>query len=343
MADSSSRKENHTLSGDWLQELSGQILVRANLDLIDMPLKIQNERDAIDQNKDLLNSSFFANMANLGASLSFADDRILTNMGNPTRVASDGSRVIARMTPTSFEEGNPPLVLKPPFGVPLAFADNGSSGVGLWSESSTPYNRLQRNLETYRELHLGFLRDQSGAYLYDAYQATDAIAKYTDAITRESSATGVPENLIRAILFREQIFYSVVDATDQSRVRIGLSASASVGLAQIFPETAYWAERVIVNGAPATELQKEYEAKIMGSQMRKVLLQKLENNEENIHYAALILAAEAKKLEIDLSTATEWQLQQVLAAYNGSGQEAQRYGVETFEYYNAYRRYYQSQ
>jgi len=70
---------------------------------------------------------------------------------------------------------------------------------------------------------------------------------------------------------------------------------------------------------------------------RDQMLISLRNPEKNIEYVARVLQWKASERGMaDLTSLTDEQKSTLFAAYNGSGDAAQTYGVQTLEYYNVF-------
>ena len=176
------------------------------------------------------------------------------------------------------------------------------------------------------------------------------INNYDDVISKVSSEVGIPKELLQSILFREQIFYSLGDATDVDRVKIGHLTglnkikykniggyfnSASIGMGQIFPDVAGEAEAAVQQAQNIPPGQKV-------SYTDEQLFERLQDPNTNIYYVAMELARRAKEYGIDLKNASQEDIEKVLARYNGTGDEAAQYGRETYKYYDAFNKYNQA-
>ncbi|MDL2281451.1 hypothetical protein LJC10_06325, partial [Selenomonadales bacterium OttesenSCG-928-I06] len=163
----------------------------------------------------------------------------------------------------------------------------------------------------------------------------NTIDKYDDAITKASSEIGIPKEVIQAVLFREITFYSPADVTDVTRTKtlwgLGQTHTASIGLGQIFPKTAIDAEKAL-NDKMKVKNYREY--------THDEMFERLQDPELNIYYTAIVLAHKADLLgDLELGTGNRDNIEKVLARYNGFGDTAAKYGRETYQYYEAFKKY----
>lgn len=212
------------------------------------------------------------------------------------------------------------------------YASAGMSDVGGIYGQTQRFSTLYETLKSLRNEHVGLGR-MGWNVVNDAADALNTITKYDSTINKVSVESGIPKAIIQAILFREQIFYSLSDATDVARVKFGHATglnkvsdkfnSASIGLGQIFSETAMAAEKRILGA--------EYS--------RDEMSRRLQDDTTNIHYVALVLAYEVDRAKIDLNNGNGEDIERLLAKYNGTGDAAVQYGRETYQYYEAFKRY----
>lgn len=71
--------------------------------------------------------------------------------------------------------------------------------------------------------------------------------------------------------------------------------------------------------------------------MSRYSWKRLQDPETNIYYVGLVLKMKAKKLNIDLSTATRKEKIKVLAKYNANIPTA--YGHHVIKYYDLFKKY----
>jgi hypothetical protein len=150
------------------------------------------------------------------------------------------------------------------------------------------------------------------------------VTKYDKMIDITSKKTRVPQEMIAAILFREIACYSIADKNlDYSLSKLG--RECSIGEGQIFPSTAIRAEIIVYD----QQLHSEGE-----------LVEILSVGYANVYYVGLVLQSIAKKGNINLQNATSVQIETVISRYNGTNDNAARYGRETMEYYEVFKDYY---
>lgn len=239
-----------------------------------------------------------------------------------------------------------------------AYAGGGAYGgeeYGVGVEGPFPASKpvgvnyqLQQNVRLYDALkqkadeHLGWKK--VGA-MNSAADALNTITKYDDTITKVSSETGIPKELLQSVLFREQIFYDPGDATDAARVRFGQKSGlnrlhrnfddASFGLGQIFAKTALYAEEAFQRMANIPENQRVRYSKAD-------MIERLQDPATNIYYTGMSLAVIANELGVDIKNASKDDIKRILARYNGSGDDADNYGDESYHYYDVFKRYNQN-
>ncbi|MEG0836248.1 MAG: hypothetical protein RR413_12485, partial [Christensenellaceae bacterium] len=154
--------------------------------------------------------------------------------------------------------------------------------------------------------------------------AIKIIDKYDVDIASVAEEYGVPANLIKSVLYREQTFLMPFeDFADQ------INETSSLGLGQIKAETAIEAENQY-----SGEYRKSIDNEKDIDEMRKTLA----NPHKNIEYIAMVLAMEANELGINLlgKELSKEDIAAVFGKYNGSGDSAKKYGEETLRYYNVF-------
>ncbi|WP_455716292.1 hypothetical protein [Anaerosporobacter sp.] len=153
--------------------------------------------------------------------------------------------------------------------------------------------------------------------------------------------------MIQAVLFRELICYGYEDIGMDLLVKnyyipkdipfsdyqickmFGIEkiqkrcSDCSTGLGQIFAKTAIDAERGI---------NRNYKLDSNKEEDLWKMWKKLQDDETNIYYVALVLKNEARKLNIDISKATRQEQIKVIGQYNGNI----AYGKAVIEYYDIF-------
>lgn len=180
------------------------------------------------------------------------------------------------------------------------------------------YAELIRGLERLRKEH-GLQKYPLG-YKYNTVSALETQKKYVPTIKRTSKLTGVPENMIYSILFREMMCFKADDYLDS--VKEVLRGDASLGLGQIFIHTALEAERFRFGDVIHS-----------WDDMKNLLL----DNTTNIYYVGLVLLHAGSMVGIHITSDYNFDsIEKVFARYNGTNEAAAKYGKETAQYFEVY-------
>jgi hypothetical protein len=210
-------------------------------------------------------------------------------------------------------------------------SDQGTNGDSDESDNLT-YDKLTSELCTLSSNHLSYGTKVKAIY-QDQKQCVDVILGYDSRITEISQQLGVPKEMIQAIMYRELTCMGADDIAADVAVAAGLRKDSSTGIGQVFAETAIKAEK-IVNGDK--ELNPENKDDI------KKVWQWLQDDNTNIYYIGLVLKSIAIESKIDLSNVSRQQMEAIIARYNGFGSDAARYGSQTMQYYDLFKRYKQN-
>ncbi|WP_458783577.1 hypothetical protein [Vallitalea sediminicola] len=223
---------------------------------------------------------------------------------------------------------------------------------------------LRNQLVTLVKEHLHFIEENKNIGFYSTNKSIDMVLNNDNTISYVSGRLGVPKALIQAILLKEIRMYDMRDAVADSfvmenyrfedeieryqqltwvqKLLIGppkvngpMRKDSSTGLGQIFARTAIashnWGiDKDYVEGEKL-DYDDWHDSKNMWYQ--------LQDSKTNIFYVGLVLKYKASLLGIDLDTATNEQLQQLLARYNGFGDAAAEYGRETKEYCDLFSKF----
>lgn len=150
--------------------------------------------------------------------------------------------------------------------------------------------------------------------------ALNTINKYMQVIDKVSKDLNVSKEMVESVLFREIRCFSPDDNADWLKIR--LRGDASIGLGQVTISTAQKAEAATNSTGKSPYTNKQMEDMLW-------------NDKTNIEYVGKVL----KMVATDLNQSSTVSSSQVLAGYNGSGEEAQRYGNETMVYADAFTAY----
>ena len=69
----------------------------------------------------------------------------------------------------------------------------------------------------------------------------------------------------------------------------------------------------------------------------KNMWNKLQDDDTNIYYLALILREKAKILGVNITSDNVSIIEKIISRYNGSGTKAEIYGRHTIEYYKVFK------
>lgn len=164
-------------------------------------------------------------------------------------------------------------------------------------------------------------------------------------ITEISNTQKVPKALIQSIIFYEQLHLQYSDLFADSIVENNYSSKtsatsnskdlfkkddSSTGLGQIFARTAIDAEININKSTLNSDNPEDV----------KNMWLKLQDNNENIYYVALVLKRKAKLVGKNISKASNEDIKRIFARYNGSGSDSTLYGNRVFDYYQVFNTLY---
>lgn len=186
---------------------------------------------------------------------------------------------------------------------------------------------LYNTLAEYRKEHLSILTKIKSDRTMD--EAFNAVFDNDYRISDVSKILGVPKAIIQSIIFREQICIGLEDSLADELVKSGNRVDSSTGLGQIFAATAIDASNDID--------RTTYDSKNISD--LNYMWWTVQTDYANIYYIGLILKHWAKIFNINLNNASEEEIIQVLARYNGTGDKALQYGQQTILYYDAFIQY----
>ena len=190
------------------------------------------------------------------------------------------------------------------------------------------------------------------------YEAMQKVLGYDQEITAAAKKYDIEKEMIQAVLFQEIRFYNVGDPIGDSLVRqsfayderlkayvegevlfapqavLGYRRSSSTGLGQIHTSTAIDAinsynERNSKNDN--SYIGKIYDLDILED--REEIWYALQDDSYSIEMVALVLLYEKR------NRGDEWTIRNVLKAYNGSGELAEKYATVALQYYEAFKKY----
>jgi hypothetical protein len=212
---------------------------------------------------------------------------------------------------------------------------------------------------------LNFVEENKNVGYNSTDECIDIVLKYDDTISKVSKELGVPKAMIQAILFKELRMQDARDTLadgyvmeyyrfnhavedydelpiwqkifiDPPKSTLPMREDSSTGLGQIFAKTAINSYNVAIQRGDISGQKIDYND---WHQREKVWDALRTDDKKNIFYATLVLKNEAANLKIDLSKASNTQIQSTLARYNGTGSAAAEYGKETLQYYNLFNKY----
>jgi len=114
-----------------------------------------------------------------------------------------------------------------------------------------------------------------------------------------------------------------------------MRGDSSTGIGQIFARTAIEAHNSAIARGDISGQNIDY----ANINERKEVWYGLRSDETNIFYAGVVLRHKAESLGVNLFNASGSQIEQSLSRYNGSGDAAKEYGIETKQYYDLFLQY----
>ncbi|MEN8907656.1 MAG: hypothetical protein ABF289_17030 [Clostridiales bacterium] len=205
--------------------------------------------------------------------------------------------------------------------------------------NSAPKDDLTIELESTSKTHLEELNLNNS--LFSTKEIVEIINKYASTIEKTGTELGLNYNLIKSIIFREQLLFNFDDyfadslvenyykEKDENTEDVNNKTDSSTGLGQIFAKTAISAENTI----------NKSEMSIDNSDDIKDMWFNLQNDETNIYYIGLVLKEKVVNNNIDLSSNNPDSLMKLFEKYNGNGDEAVQYGNQTYDYYTIFEKY----
>ena len=184
------------------------------------------------------------------------------------------------------------------------------------------------------------------AQLISQQKAAKILEKYDGHIRSVAERYGVPEAVIKAILFQEMTMVDAMDPLADIAVLLGprFKRDSSTGYAQIFGYVGVNAINFAVDRGLAT-----YESLGIASDhrldpsnqhdVRKVWLKLYRDRKANIEIATLNILAAADEMtgRIDFTSFSDDELKLVLTRYNADVKHVTPYGEQAFELYKAFR------
>lgn len=180
-------------------------------------------------------------------------------------------------------------------------------------------------------------------------EAMKTVILYDDVITDAAKKYDVEKEMIQSVLFQEIRFYGLDDPIADELVKksyeyetkkeiyelggsflppipvIGYRTDSSTGLGQIFAKTAIEA---------TNWYQEDMVYDYSNIEDRKEMWFSLQNNSYNIDMIGMVLAYKRECIKGD-----DYTVKDILKAYNGSGQLAEKYSDVAILYYDAFRQY----
>ncbi|MEA4854427.1 MAG: hypothetical protein VB082_09170 [Christensenella sp.] len=236
------------------------------------------------------------------------------------------SSVVGEPQPQPTQVPQPVPRTKSPWdGEPDAQPQYGEEGIiqPAAGETTELEKLLQEDMETITKLKS----------IKSPKEAVKVVDENDKLIQKTAKKYGVPPAMLQAVLLRENGFLGIDDEFADTAVKIGLKADSSTGIGQVTAKTAIKAENFLNHGTTGyIPLDPENKA-----DLRK-MWDKLQDDEYNIEMMAKVLKYEAVRESIDLNNASMEQIELVLSRYNGTGENAVRYGEEVMRYYDLYNR-----
>ncbi len=200
---------------------------------------------------------------------------------------------------------------------------------------------------------------------YSNSAALDKVLELDEIITDVSNKYDVEKEMIQSIMFREIRCYGLDDPVADTLVQksysyeeqkedyiewsnslswiegwkllfrqppdavIGYRLDSSTGIGQIFAKTAIKSYNEYYH--------TDYDSKNWKD--LKLFWNKLQEDEFNTEMVALILKSNANEFGYDINNLSSQQLKEVLARYNGTNQNAKKYGDVVREYYYSFKEY----
>lgn len=211
-----------------------------------------------------------------------------------------------------------------------------SDYIDKYKEYQSISNELKTQVEedSYRHKKLGFY------YIFNYEYTMDALKKLDSVIEETAKAQKMPKALLTSVLFREMMFMGQEDLLDGVKVIGG----KSMGICQIGIQNARYNENT-VHGKES----------VISSKSDDEIAEMLQNPNQAVYFCAVQLRARAITLtgnkNVRIYDLNEKQIQKVLAEYNqsyipktiGPVKTKERYGVETYKYYQIISRLYEFQ
>lgn len=177
-------------------------------------------------------------------------------------------------------------------------------------------------------------------------RAQQILSRYDEWIRTVSARYGVPEALIKAILYQEMTQIDIADPIADLTARSGLfgKQDSSTGYAQIFGYVGLNAINFAVDRGIATyeSLGVECDHALdpdNKSDVRLVWKMLHDNPKANIEIATLNLIAAADEVvgRVDFGSLTDDELKLVMTRYNSNVRRITSYGEQVFRFYEAFR------
>ncbi len=180
--------------------------------------------------------------------------------------------------------------------------------------------------------------------IYSSKQVLSLIEKLAPLIRRIGGEYGVPEECVKAVLYREMKEIDLLDAAADAAVRFGLfgKKDCSTGFAQIFSYVAIraldFAEGRGIETAENLGIERPLSEK-NPEDIRRIWLRLNEDREFNLRMGTLNLLAAAEEVvgSTDFSRFTEEETKKVFSRYNANTRRVTAYGEEVYGYFLRFR------
>jgi hypothetical protein len=217
---------------------------------------------------------------------------------------------------------------------------------------------LRNELNKSMDKDLNFVEKNKNIGFNSTDESIDIILDHDKEITEASEKYNVPKEVIQAVMLKELRMKDGLDVVSDTSVdnyfayqramenysnlpawqkaitpvpqpSLPMKEDSSTGPGQIFIKTVIEAEKEVNENEIDSSDWKE----------REKIWNELKNDEKNIDYMGLVLKSKAQEKGIDLSNATDEEIETVIASYNGSGDAAAEYGEEVKGYSETFYNY----
>ncbi|HOV27459.1 MAG TPA: hypothetical protein PK566_14035 [Pseudobacteroides sp.] len=249
--------------------------------------------------------------------------------------------------------------LKEPEERTINILDNKHKGIivnaSLPKEAMDFVHKLELKKELCEILYELSLSQGIGSGITNTYSVEEAVELIVDKLDDElnKSYYDVPKEMIASVLFREIICYDVFDKYGDGRW------TKTLGISQISVEGARFNDQIISKKENKLLKYSNFTDKEMSEMLKDDLM--------NVQFAAEALKARAYLKNIYIKTDKQWEIEEILAEYNGYEgqipfvsrfadkigldirlpeiglvQYKDTYGRETYKYLEAFKAYYEA-